>query len=675
MRLHLIKQMILAIGSLSLLGHEYLFSTVHASTDKIPPPISYEIMTFPQGHYWETILTQIDPDLEGREAQSEHRSLLRATDLTISRLISNEGDYLQQFQKLPLGEMLERGYINQAQYDQLFAWSQLGIKPEQVTLITLFSDMPRSEAEKWIKDEDQRKLRFKMPSPRPKRVELGSSQPMNNYRPDPQEKMVRVIRGTLFAIEGYIAKDENNRLRFERRPVPWEKDSILASGLERRFNSKSGIQLIEIGRTMMFGGPLKGNLVEAVHVASAYLSNKSRALGLNPDRQLIAVHALEHRRASLFAKVFPFASILTPELQGRIEADLEDALSWAKQNSRPTSEGLNRIKNCLLVCSLSQLKQALPPERISGSYHRLRENGGRTKSYEEIIDFIWNSQIPGEKFNFEYKNPSDLEAAPIRQGSPVVVNHLVNLGWWSPTVKWLFDEGVQPSNFEQAYNQLGGKLPIDALLDLNGALPHNSMNLVLPLKTARQANGEVKILTGGASDVQTGFIIKNIDPDLLKRFRAEYLAQIIIATFKRQEGIRQQLLKAPHYELLLIAFNHARENLQLPPATSLSPDKYWETYPIFFAPESDEMRKTLLAIGGEIAPGYVARLDSPQGGPIESGELPNLELGINLKPWDLVRFSYQALARLEASKPYVQHSQMKKGIYRPLSCAALAGLL
>ena len=341
-------------------------------------PIQVQTVSFGGTSYLQATETTLTPNASGRFTS------LKGAQATVRAGACK--DALSDFQKRPLQVMRDRGYITQTMFESLSRDLPKTLDPRQFLLVTLFSDIPHSEA----------------------LALFGGSTPESRRLMEWQDKQgkrwVRIGRGAIFAVRGQILHvGAQGKEELRSAPVPWELGNQLPSGLTRKIDRAKVPALIEIGRAFSEQGVLPGDIRLAVRTLALTVEKEFNILGIPPSQVLMSGHFLDSQHTRLFSSKFPLRP-LSPELERELEENLIPALARIEEIPLPSMDEWKNYNDAVVVGSLQALMSGFKVEDLSEvAYQVGRLSQGKVtgaSALHMVIDFFsWTRE------DFDYQPP------------------------------------------------------------------------------------------------------------------------------------------------------------------------------------------------------------------------------------------------------------------------------
>lgn len=534
--------------------------------ERIATPLSMRLLTFPGGNFWEATETIVSPSGYGTYIN---------TNISTHFYGGNCGNLLQTFQQRPLEKYLQDKYIDQETFDILMEFESLGIKPQQLVLLSQFTDLTEAQARAIFSGQLPEK-RFTQLPPEPQQLPDG--------RVIQVPGKVRIWRGTLLATRGFEAYlNEDGKLAHRALKVPWELDKVLGSKLKRTFDRSQVPFLTEIGRIHMEKEGLAGNSQKAVNVLITYLANEARTMKVDFKDYLLSAHLLDPQHTRLMVAGYPLR-ILDTKWQSEIESNLDQAMTGYKARTNPRGPGWQEHPNTVVIGRMQEAFEELPLEKVSEVVRLLNKRTDGKLAGPQALHFyqdltVFHRQLL-DFYNTDFPKPS----------RPVSVRD--------------FGTAFLEGRIAGALTRIGQFKGDDATEDLlrgfhvagepdsgSAVWDDRSIHAVLPpqalLKTA-SPTGKVD----AAKTLQVG----NWDQSLVTKYPKTYVAAVILAVADTMRHRFESL--GSNYQPVLDRMNAYRANLGKPTATSLDFQSFFETYPIVVTSKYPLVDEQAKALGG-----------------------------------------------------------------------------
>jgi len=572
------------------------FALLFASSAWAEPVMKVHIMTFAGGSFWEATNSQLVP------VGNTGRYISEKTEPIITG--GNCHDLLQSFQESPLKAMKRDGYIDAQTYDKLMDFQKLGIQADQLTMISLFSDLTAAEV----------KTIFGAGGVPPERLMNG---------PGRSPGITRVNRGALYIVRGFqLEQGEGRNLRVAPRALPWELDAKLPNGLTRRVDRAKLPYVVEVGRAHSESKPLPGDFRLAVQMATAVLAADAVTLKVNPKKLMVTGHFLDPQHTRLFTKFFPLR-ILNQSVLHQLENQGEIADSYLNLALPATRDEWNKHDNSLTFGSLEQYLKSYPVEKISEPAFRIQSLSATPLQGAEaqavVREFATNMR---EDYDFEISGFAKARAPlMIRDhGTPFLGHKMVS------SFSRRGFEMMKP-NFMEGMNYIGG-LPRSTEPDLF------MVHWFEKLQAFHLDPSKTYI---------PGIYLANLDPQLAEKMGAMYPAALILSVAdmidKKIEAFGPQ-----HFAYFMQTVNEQRVKQKLPVSPSVDAAGFFDLYPIFISSENPKLISVLKELGAKTVPSQ-AMAANFQSGPSRK-DLNSVEIGVGIKPTQLYAIDGKKLRQL-----------------------------
>lgn len=603
-------------------------TTISISAYADATDIRYRILTFNTGDLREATETLLYPTQDGKLATEN-----------ISTKINSDGceDLLTDFQKEPLAEMLSRQYITQAMFDLLMNFKALGIKPQQLVLISQFSEMPHLEAERLF----------------------SGNIPKSRLTLATDSKNVRIERGTVYFVRGYEpVLNAQGKLSTAPLTLPWEIGDSLPSRLKKKMDRTKVTNMIEIGRAFSHNGVLPGDIQRAVHLLINYLSNEARTLKISPKDILLTAHFLDSQHTRLFSKLFPVRP-LNPELANELENDFQDAIERAFAAPLPVGKQWLDYEDALVVSTLERGMARFPLEQLSNFSDKMGARTDQQLNGAAAIDFQMQ-RIQSLREHYDFSHPDFPMSA-----HPIIIRDLGS----SFSEAKIFQALKRIGKFE---SRAQAEEFIDSLdvttfdPDVYSAVWTDKVMIHVPLPAMTAP------MNGQTIEPLKSYTINNLNPRLAEQYPITYLAAVMLSV---RDMIRTRIenLSPEFYALTLHSINGQRREVGKSALSSFDPEVYLEHFPLILTSSFAVINEQAKRLGARPAAGQSVYFDFNR----RAVNPEDAQMGVRMVPATYYKFDRETLEQMAKYFPqYADHARrhLKPGLWDYKFRMSLSGI-
>ncbi len=563
-------------------------------------PIKARVVSFKGNNSWAGVTTLYAPDATGRYAFENIESEIK---------MGNCGDLLTQFQHRTLEQMAEDKYISAEMLSHLSEMTKLGIKPNQFTLLTLYSEMPEAEA----------KILFggKIPEGRMQRGSGGG--------------LVKISRGTLYAVRGFdIVSDGKNGHQLRTLRVPWELSPV--ETLTRNFDRQKVPALYEMGRAFMEKDVLPGDFTLAMHIMITALTSEARILKLDTEKVILTGHSFQGAndkksgtRARLFAKLFPVKP-LNDERMGMIENEPEKFLANYMDLPLPTPQEWTELKDLVSFGTLKKASEKFSIEKISSWGEKISEASGRVLSPTQANAFYQDFLA-----NWTHDYVLTVEGREFR--APIRTQNSATARLYVEYLMLAKKYGMDPrsSNFirvKELLQTTSDPVEVDSFHE-----DYFDNKVFLPFLP-------VGVKSDGSPDAAPAFWLGNFDPSAIPQAHLAYVGGAILAY---QKLIRDWLkgLSAEETSYAMEYISEMRRELKLAPISSITEANFFETFPIVTYSTNWLVNDQFKALGGKRVDLIALQIHMP-----DLKDTTKIQIGAQFGPAEGYKFDFDAVEAL-----------------------------
>ncbi|MGE4132892.1 MAG: hypothetical protein AB7F86_14725 [Bdellovibrionales bacterium] len=568
------------------------------------PALKASILTFDGSGFWEAIRTSLKVSSDGLYQTEKIEPLFTA---------GNCENILQSFQRRPLEVMRENGYIDSSTYQKLMDFQKLGIRPPQLTLISLYSDLTATEVKEYFPNG------------------LPPERALNGDVRTPQLK--RVNRGALYIVRGYeLLGTKGKRPEVSARPLPWELDSHLPNGLTRRFDRKKNPYIVEIGRAHAEGKPLPGNFKTAAHLATAILAHDAEVLGITLQEMLITGHFLDAQHTRFFTKAFPLRP-LNDQLMTTIEAAGGLNPTYLQDIELPKKrEEWDRYADTVTIGTLERFLETFPIEQISSTAHSLMTYA---KSKVTLTGLQAQSLLHEYTTNMREHFAFHLEGIPD-----------------SPAPLTVYDYGTPFLGYRMLQTFLRRGFPYDPHL-LNGSLAQvqNLQRSPTPdLFMDRWLEKVHPLPTNSKGLLRAGWIVTNLDPKMTETpgIGGLYPAAVLLSLAAKVDH-QIQSFSPERFKDFMDTINDNRAAKGRPQSSDISAVEFLDFFPIFIHTENAKLAALLGELGGKPEPTNAMALK------FVSGPATSANISMEMRQSTMFKFDGKAIRQLRSLYHVLDH--------------------
>lgn len=579
-----------------------VYSSVNGAQKEYP--IKARVISFKGNNSWAGVTTVYEPDGSGRYAFETIESEIK---------LGNCGDLLTQFQHRTLEQMAEDKYISPEMLRHLSEMTKLGIKPNQFTLLTLYSEMPEAEAKQLF----------------------GGTIPEGRKQEGSEKGLVKISRGTLYAVRGFdIVSDGIDGHQIRTLKVPWELSPV--ETLKRNFDRIKVPALYEMGRAFMEKDVLVGDFTLAMHILITALTSEARMLKLDAGKVILTGHSFQGAndkksgtRARLFAKLFPVKP-LTDERMRMIEDEPAKFLSSYMDLPLPTPQEWTELKDLVSFGTLKKASEKFSVEKISSWGEKISEASGRVLSVSQATEFYQDFLA-----NWTHDYVLTVEGREFK--SPIRTQNSATVRLYVEYLMLAKKYGLDPrsANFIRVKELLEtNNDPVEVDSFNEGYFDDKVFLPFLPIGTKPD----------GSPDAAPAFWLGNFNPREVPNAHLAYVGGAILAY---QQSIRDWLrgLSAEETVFAMEYMSEMRRDLKLAPIASITEFNFFETFPIVTYSTHWLVNDQFKALGGKRVDLIALQIIMPD------LEKQKIEIGASFGPAEGYKFDLRAIEELRRRFP------------------------